>query len=99
MREGEGVAAQVLETLGAEPAKIRTQVWSVEGCERAVREEAWEWDQDPGGWKRGVKGEAGKGAWGFHASALEQAALRSRPAARAPARYAVSIALLNESRP
>jgi hypothetical protein len=26
MREGEGVAARVLETLGAEPAKIRTQV-------------------------------------------------------------------------
>jgi ATP-dependent Clp protease ATP-binding subunit ClpA len=26
LREGEGVAARVLETLGADPAKIRTQV-------------------------------------------------------------------------
>ncbi len=27
LREGEGVAARVLETLGADPSKIRTQVW------------------------------------------------------------------------
>lgn len=29
LREGEGVAARVLETLGADPAKIRTQVSTV----------------------------------------------------------------------
>jgi hypothetical protein len=30
LREGEGVAARVLETLGADPAKIRTQVCRME---------------------------------------------------------------------
>lgn len=29
LREGEGVAARVLETLGADPSKIRTQVCSL----------------------------------------------------------------------
>ena len=32
LREGEGVAARVLETLGADPAKIRTQVGERRGC-------------------------------------------------------------------
>ena len=31
LREGEGVAARVLETLGADPSKIRTQVCAVTG--------------------------------------------------------------------
>ena len=32
LREGEGVAARVLETLGADQAKIRTQVRGRAGC-------------------------------------------------------------------
>jgi ATP-dependent Clp protease ATP-binding subunit ClpA len=32
LREGEGVAARVLETLGADPSKIRTQVWRAGGA-------------------------------------------------------------------
>eukprot|EP00955_Chlamydomonas_euryale_P037927 350933-Chlamydomonas_euryale.AAC.5 len=39
LREGEGVAARVLETLGADPAKIRTQVTScvrTHGCPACV---------------------------------------------------------------
>lgn len=32
LREGEGVASRVLETLGADPQKIRTQVGSNSWC-------------------------------------------------------------------
>ncbi len=41
LREGEGVAARVLETLGADPAKIRTQVSSLPGSVH-YREAAWQ---------------------------------------------------------
>ena len=42
LREGEGVAARVLETLGADPAKIRTQVGRPP-CGPGASLKAWLW--------------------------------------------------------
>jgi hypothetical protein len=45
LREGEGVAARVLETLGADPSKIRTQVrlWLRVECVECVECVSWAW--------------------------------------------------------